>query len=143
MNRQDNFREFEILFWQLSRKTEYLWKNLYAKTFPGSQSRIMYLLEQKGPMKMSEFASTLHITAGAITTASNILIENGYISRLRDETDRRVVHLALTEKGSRTLNALKDEGFKMMQSIFNNVTDQDLKTMRTIFKQASINIDNM
>ncbi|MFD1929534.1 MarR family transcriptional regulator [Sporosarcina siberiensis] len=143
MDRLEQFREFEILFWQLSRKTEYLWKDIYAKTFPGSQSRIMYLLEQNGPMKMSEFASSLHITAGAVTTASNLLIENGYISRLRNETDRRVVRLVLTDKGRETLNALKSEGKEMMNLVFKDISDSDLNTLRTIFKQATINIDTM
>ncbi|WP_438313008.1 MarR family transcriptional regulator [Sporosarcina sp. FA9] len=143
MDRLEQFREFEILFWQLSRKTEYLWKDIYAKTFPGSQSRIMYLLEQNGPMKMSEFASALHITAGAVTTASNLLIENGYISRLRNETDRRVVRLELTGKGRETLNALKSEGKEMMNLVFKDISDSDLNTLRTIFKQATINIDTM
>ena len=143
MDRLEQFREFEILFWQLSRKTEYLWKDIYAKTFPGSQSRIMYLLEQNGPMKMSEFANSLHITAGAVTTASNLLIENGYISRFRNETDRRVVRLELTDKGRSTLNALKSEGKEMMNLVFKDISDSDLNTLRTIFKQATINIDTM
>ncbi|WP_068672111.1 MarR family winged helix-turn-helix transcriptional regulator [Oceanobacillus sp. Castelsardo] len=143
MDRQNNFDEFEKLFWQLSRKMEHQWKDIYVQTFPGSQSHIMYLLEQSGPKKMSELADSLHVTAGAVTTASNQLIEQGYISRIRDEKDRRVVHLELTEKGRETLNELQNKGRKIMKLVFNDISDTDLRMMNAIFKQATINIDNM
>ncbi|CAM3260663.1 MarR family transcriptional regulator [Filibacter tadaridae] len=142
MDRQRSLHDLEDLFWQLSRKMEHLWKDIYAKTFPGSQSRIMYLLEQNGPRKMSELANSIHITAGAITTASNLLIENGYITRLRNEQDRRVVHLDLTDKGKTTLNELQNEGREIMKLIFHDISDADLERMHTLFKQASSNIDN-
>lgn len=143
MNRQDRFSNFESLFWQLTRQVENQWKDIYALTFPGSQSRIMYLLQQTGPMKMSELANALHITAGAITTASNILIEHGYISRLRNEEDRRVVHLDLTDKGKRILKDLQDEGREMMKVVFADISNTDLETMQRIYKQATLNIDRL
>ncbi len=143
MGRESSFHEFEKLFWQLSRKMEHLWKDIYAKTFPGSQSRIMYLLEQSGPKKMSELAGSLHITAGAVTTASNQLIEHGYITRFRDKQDRRVVHLELTEKGRTTLKALQSEGREMMRIVFGDISDSDIKRLTTIFEQASTNIEKM
>ena len=143
MNRQEHFHSFEILFWHLSRKMENLWKSIYAKSFPGAQSRIMYLLKQDGPKKMSELATALHITAGAVTTASNLLIQNGYITRIRNEEDRRVVHLAITEKGRLTLNELQNEGRNMMKVVFKDLSNEDLKRMHAIFEQASLNIDDI
>lgn len=143
MDRNSKFITFEKLFWQLSKKVEHLWKKIYDQTFPGSQSNIMYLLEQSGPKKMSELADSLYITAGAVTTASDHLINHGYISRVRDENDRRVVRLELTKKGRETLIALQNEGRKIMKSIFNDISDTELDMMTTIFKQATINIDNV
>lgn len=122
---------------------ENAWNNIYAKTFPGSQSRIMYLLEQDGAKKMSELANALHITAGAVTTASNLLIENGYIKRIRNDNDRRVVHVDLTEKGRTTLQTLKSEGRFMMQKVFKELSDEDLKKMCGIFEQASLNVEEL
>lgn len=143
MNRQEHFHSFEILFWHLSREMENLWKSIYAKNFPGSQSRIMYLLKQDGPKKMSELATALHITAGAVTTASNLLIQHGYITRIRNEEDRRVVHLAITEKGRSTLDELQNEGRNMMKVVFKDLSNEDLKRMHAIFEQASLNIDDI
>jgi len=143
MGRQKLFLDFERLFWQLSIKMEHQWRDIYRQTFPGSQSHIMYLLEQRGPKKMSELADSLHVTAGAITTASDQLIKQGYIARTRDEKDRRIVYLKLTEKGRETLSKLQNEGRKMMKLVFRDLSDSDLKMMNTIYKQATINIDSM
>lgn len=143
MARQDDFPEFEKLFWQLSREMGYRWKQIYQKTFPGSQSHILFLLERNGPKKMSELAESLHLTPGAVTTASDRLIEHTYIARTRDKKDRRVVQLDLTEKGRVALNDLQNEGRKIMKLVFNDITDSNLKMMNEIFKRATINIDNI
>lgn len=141
MKSDQDFHDFEKLFWLLSKQMEYEWKEIYTKTFPGSQSGIMYLLEQKGPQKMSDIASALHITAGAITTASSILIENGDVTRLRNEQDRRVIYLDLTEQGKLKLNELQNEGHQVMKHVFGHLTDTDLEKINQLFKQASINLN--
>jgi len=138
-----HFRDFEKLFWQLSRKMEYVWKDVYTQSFPGSQSHIMYLLQQSGPKKMSELAEALHLTAGAVTTASDHLIDHGYIARERDKKDRRVVYLHMNKKGTKTLEALKKEGRKKMKYVFQDISEEDLDRMITIFKQASFHIGNL
>lgn len=143
MDRQRTFVEFENLFWDISRKMGYIWKHIYVQTFPGSQSHIMYLLDRDGAKKMSELADALHITAGAITTASDQLIKQGYVARIRDEKDRRVVHLELTEKGARTINALQHEGREKMRSLFNEATDADIERITAIFKQATTQMDHL
>src|SRR5690625_5359629 len=104
INRQYDFEEFERLFWQLSREMGYQWRKIYNDTFPGSQSHILFLIERKGPQKMSELAETLHLTPGAVTTASDRLIYQGYIARNSDAADRRVSRLDLTDKGKEKLN---------------------------------------
>lgn len=136
MNSNLFFDEFEQLFWQLAKKTEYQWKLIYQETFPGSQSVIMYYLEQRGPLKMSVLADTLHLTAGAVTTASNKLIEQGYISRIRDQQDRRVVRLHITEEGQAIMYELQETGRQMMKKIFRHVSDSDLQNMNRIFIQS-------
>lgn len=143
MNRQSSFHEFESLFWQVSLKMENAWKDIYAQTFPSSQSRMMHLLHQNGPQKMSEIANALHITAGAVTTASALLIEKGYITRLHNDYDRRVIQLDLTTQGKETLAALQKEGREMMEFVFKDLTDDELEKMKQIFKRASMNIDQL
>lgn len=48
---------------------------------------------------MSETAAALEITTGTLTVAVDKLVKKGYVERLRDESDRRVVRVRLTRKG--------------------------------------------
>lgn len=48
---------------------------------------------------MSEAAKDLNITVGTLTTAINRLVKKGYVDRRREQSDRRIVKVFLTEKG--------------------------------------------
>lgn len=143
MDKQSDFNTFEKLFWKLSREMSYVWREIYAETFPGSQSHILFLLERNGPKKMSELAESLHLTAGAVTTASDRLNDQGYLTRIRDEKDRRVVRLELTEQGKITLKELQNKGRDTMKSIFKDIPSEDLQRMILIFEEAVTNIDRI
>lgn len=138
---QQSLDLFEKVFWHLSRKMEHVWAAIYEETFPSSQSQMMYLIDQRGPQKMSELAKSLHITAGAVTTASTILIEKGYLTRLHNEQDRRVIRLDLTDKGKQQLTLLQDKGRQAMREIFQDISDEQLDKMTKIFEKAYVRID--
>ncbi|MEO4055186.1 MarR family transcriptional regulator [Solibacillus sp. CAU 1738] len=140
---QQLFLQFEKLFWNLSKNMSYLWKGVFEERFPGSQSHILFLLERKGHLKMSEVAEALHLTPGAVTTASDKLIDNGYITRVRDEQDRRVVYLDMTKEGKEVLANLQKEARKVMQLVFSNLSETDLNFLISTFEQAEKNIKEM
>ena len=52
------------------------------------------------PKTMTHVANILGVNVSTLTTAVNRLVKKGYVERLRDDTDRRIVKLRLTEKGS-------------------------------------------
>ena len=61
------------------------------------------------PATMGNVSKRLMITMGTLTTSVNRLVEKGYVTRKRDESDRRVVLLDLTEKGQKVFEV--DEEF--------------------------------
>ncbi|MED4203627.1 MarR family transcriptional regulator [Neobacillus mesonae] len=137
------FRQFVKLYWNLSRDMNYIWKDIFNRQFPGSQSHILFLLERNGPKKMSEVAELLHLTPGAVTTASDKLIEHGYIARIRDEQDRRVVYLDMTNKGREAITELQEEGRMAMKKVFSHLSDKDLEFFMGTFEQAIQNISDL
>lgn len=140
---QQSFANFEKLYWRLSRDMGYLWKEIFETHFPGSQSHILFALERKGPRKMSELAEVLHLTPGAVTSATDKLLKNEYIARIRDDKDRRVVHIKITEKGRASITKLQGEGRKVMKKVFNHVSENDLTFLVETFEQAAKNIQAM
>ena len=51
------------------------------------------------PKTMTNVATTLGISVSTLTTAVNKLVKKGYMERFRDENDKRIVRLSLTENG--------------------------------------------
>lgn len=64
-----------------------------------SQLHILELLLESSAMKPSDFVQHLSTTPAAITTILDRMERNELISRERDENDRRVVWINVTEKG--------------------------------------------
>jgi len=80
-------------------------------------------------MKMSDLSTQMHITPAAATHMINSLEEGGYIERLADPNDRRVVLVRLTDKGRRTLQELKTQFLDTLSDLVAFLGEQDSKEL--------------
>lgn len=62
---------------------------------------VVRLLAARDGLKSSEVAARGWWTPGTVTAVVDTLVRDGYVQRRRDEQDRRVVRLHLTEQGRR------------------------------------------
>ena len=94
--------------------------------------REMHVVEQvcdlqDGDNRAASIAARLRITAGTLTTSVNQLEKKGYVQRVRDDKDRRVVHICPTEKA---INANKmHQAFheKMIDHVMDALKPEDRK----------------
>lgn len=142
-NQSEDFGKFEELFWGVTRDMGRIWKDIFISHFPGSQSQLVFTLARKGRLKMSELAKILGLTAGAVTAASDKLIENGYVLRIRDDRDRRIIYLEITDKGREELHGLRLAGRMKMSEAFGDMDAGQLSIMISVFEQAAHNISVM
>ncbi len=79
------------------------WKlHLEEELAPGlteGQLNVLELLYQHQPMKPSDLLAYLATTPAAITTLLDRMEKGGLVTRSRDERDRRIVWVTVTEKG--------------------------------------------
>ncbi|WNQ12048.1 MarR family transcriptional regulator [Paenibacillus aurantius] len=106
-----------------------------------SQAVILEKLEAEGPQKASSLAEALYMTSGAITGLSDKLIEDGFAERYRDEKDRRVVYLAITEKGRSKLESIRDYRHKLYHSLFSGLSTEEIQGMTNSFQRILSNIE--
>lgn len=64
-----------------------------------SELHVIEAIGYDATFPMSAIATKLDVTVGTLTIAMNNLVKKGYVSRVRSETDRRVVLICLTERG--------------------------------------------
>lgn len=80
------------------------------KTFnemTGAQRRILYILDIKGPQKMTHIARLVGVTVPAATAVVDKLVRCGCVQRVTDSRDRRVTRVSLTPLGRKAHAKMK------------------------------------
>lgn len=91
---------------------------------------------------MTNIAKRLGITVGSLTVSVNTLYQKGYLSRERDQDDRRKVVIGLLPKAEEVLEVHNDFHNDMINSIFRDLKIEEdellissLKKLSSYFKQ--------
>ncbi len=81
----------------------------------------------KGRSKtMTHVANLLGINVSTLTTAINKLVKKGYVERLRDDDDRRIVRIHLTEEGTEAVKAHEAFHNDMISEALSHVPEEEL-----------------
>ncbi len=93
--------EFAKLWWKLSKDLRTHMETELAPTLTEGQLTVLerLLASERDRMKPSDFIEYLATTPAAITTLLDRMEKSGLIERERDEKDRRIVWVLVTEKG--------------------------------------------
>jgi MarR family transcriptional regulator, temperature-dependent positive regulator of motility len=94
-------QDFAKLWWKLSKDLRTHMEAELAPSLTEGQLTVLELLMYSGQerMKPSDFIEYLATTPAAITTLLDRMEKSGLIIRERDEKDRRIVWVLVTEKG--------------------------------------------
>ena len=74
-----------------------------------TQMRTLVSLGRRGSRTMSELVGQMDIEKGSMTSVVDSLIDAGYVSRERDENDRRRVLISLLPQGKEIASKLEKE----------------------------------
>lgn len=111
----------------------------FTRTFPHnigiSQILVLSKLARKGPQMQSKLANELGYTPGAMTNIADKLLKEECAQREYDLEDRRIVMLAITEKGKRVLQEAIELGNKLGQEIFSVLTKEEIEQYLAIQKK--------
>ena len=83
-----------------------------------------YLLKEKDH-KMTELARFMSVTTPAVTGFINRLVKAGYVRRIFDPKDRRVVIIKLKPKGKKLVLRVHKERRQMIMDIFGKISESD------------------
>lgn len=92
-------QEFAKLWWKLSKDLRQHMESELAPTLTEGQLTVLELLSGQQRMKPSDFIGFLATTPAAITTLLDRMEKAGLVVRERDEKDRRIVWVQVTDKG--------------------------------------------
>lgn len=78
------------------------------------------------PKTMTHVANLLGIKVSTLTIAINKLVKKGYVERLRDEQDRRIVRIHLTESGMEAVAAHESFHENMIEEALSHIPEEEL-----------------
>jgi DNA-binding MarR family transcriptional regulator len=134
-DRSSHVREVSDLYIQvlheLNRNSVPYWLELDL-TF--QQMKVLYLLKQKGPLKMSELSRLLRVSMPTITGIISRLVERGegsaLVTRAASVQDRRQVWAHLTEAGMAVTEQLDKLNRQLLETSLAQLSESELETAR-------------
>lgn len=141
--RPESFEIFGKIFF-LSNRLEYLGDNELRKD--GLTTKQWQLIAVTGkyftyPPSVSEVAEVLSTTHQNVKQIALKLQEKGFISIEKDEKDRRVLRLRLTEKNRKYWESKKTEDIEFINSLFSSLTEKEIQELYALLIKLEQNID--
>jgi MarR family transcriptional regulator, organic hydroperoxide resistance regulator len=90
------------------------------------QVRILVEIQQHGSHTIGSLASRLNIAGTNISTMCKKLATKGFLERVRDDEDERVVKLILSEKGNKVVEEINQELIEKISISIKGETDESL-----------------
>ena len=86
----------------------------------------------EGNVTMGEFSSALAVPLSTATRIADWLVDHGYIERLPDSDDRRVVRVSLTDVGKELFRAIDRYIKQRMQQVLSSLTAEERSILLTL-----------
>lgn len=103
------------------------------------QYYVLRYIYKRGVCTSTELADVFAVNKSAITAMTNRLVEKGMIARGKDEDDRRVISLSLTEKGKMWLIETEQKVYQLVETMMTKLSHEEIELfIQTYEKLAKI-----
>jgi len=145
MEKETSFRE--VMLWvRLAMTFNVLYQEIKHElnkehlTVP--QLDIITCLTRTKGLSLSELADRLLVTGGNVTGIIDRLERDGYVYRVRDKNDRRIVRALLTEKGFNLYKSFLPRYKDVMQRINAGLTAPERKQLQRLLKKLAHSVQD-
>jgi DNA-binding MarR family transcriptional regulator len=96
---------------------------------------------QKEPITMGDMSRSLGVPFSTATRTADWLVNNGYVQRLADPNDRRVVRVELTEAGTELYRTINDLWLEGAEQILHNFSQEERKELGRLLGKLVDNLE--
>ncbi|GAA0702167.1 hypothetical protein GCM10008904_08600 [Paraclostridium ghonii] len=90
-----------------------------------THAKILLFVHKHEHKQMSKINQYIGIQKGAFTTSVDILIDNGYVVKVKSEKDKRFTTLELTLKGQEMAVKLEENLYKSINDMFDKLHEEE------------------
>lgn len=99
------------------------------------QHRILFRLEENPKITLTELTEKLEVSKESLFMSIKRMDQAGFISKERDQNDKRRVLLSLSDKGIETSKACREGFDKINHSMFKNLDQKEMDSLAILFSK--------
>jgi DNA-binding MarR family transcriptional regulator len=101
-----------------------------------AQAPVLVILREAGrPVMITKVARRLLLETPSVTTMVDRLTERGLVERVKDPKDRRKTLVALTKKGRRLVDSIREPGQQLEEEMFAVLNEGERDSLKTILEK--------
>lgn len=93
------------------------------------QFTALHILKDQPNIAIGDLAKFLRLSKSSATQLIERLVKAGFVERVSDQEDRRIIRLVITENGEKEFVALKKDFMEKMQRIFSKIPAKDIREL--------------
>lgn len=98
-----------------------------------TEVHILEAIQKSESNMMSAIAKRLMVTQGTLTVSTSKLVKKGYVERVKDEKDKRIVRLTLTDKAESVIQIHSQFHEAMIEKLLNELElDKEEELIRSL-----------
>jgi len=100
----------------------------------------LYYLGKEEFISQKELAEKMNIKESSVARLLDRMERDGLVERVKNENDKRVTNLSLTDKGKQYRIKLLPEGEKFEKLLYKNISEEEMKIFTTVLTKMVCNI---
>ncbi len=108
-----------------------------------SDFRVLDVLLHKGPMPVNTIGPKVNLNPGSVSVAVDRLYKKGLVSRVENESDRRVRTVSLTEKGRKVFVPLFRQHAALVEKAFQDVSPEEQRQVEDVLRRIGKRADRL
>ena len=107
------------------------------------QYYVLRYIYKRGVCTSTELADVFAVNKSAITAMTNRLVEKGMIARGKDEDDRRIIALSLTEKGEQWLVETERKVYELVETMMTKLSHEEIEQFIQTYEKLVMILQEM
>ena len=105
-------------------------RRLITQSVSMSHMHVLATLSEAGPLPMSHLANALDVSVASATGIVNRMEDRGLVERSRDDADRRIVTVSLSDDGRRVMDEIDARAQGFFARVLRELTADELLQLR-------------
>ncbi|WP_249168661.1 MarR family winged helix-turn-helix transcriptional regulator [Alkaliphilus sp. B6464] len=101
----------------------------------------LYYLGKEEVISQKELAEKMNIKESSVARLLDRMERDGLVERVKNENDKRVTNVRLTDKGKQYRIKLLPEGEEFEKLLYKNISDEEMKIFTTVLSKMVSNIN--